>query len=153
MVEKNILVGLIILALVIVGLVGYYVILPGIIQRYSSGESQTFSGGITEAHFEIFPAGTQLEPGMIGTNTSIFNKDDLVSISGESDVSKQVVLTIKIFDNNGNDMGTAWYGNEIKIQTGPFGFGSITIPQTAGTYLLKIYLDNSQAKALPFQVL
>ncbi len=148
----------IVLAFVIVGLVVFYV-LPSSGSNSgapsgSSGNQTTkgFTGDITSAEFQVFPAGTQLKPGMTGTVTSSFKASDLVSISGVSDVSKPVVVTLKILDANGNDTGTVWHGNEITIQSGTFGFGSISIPQTPGNYTLKIYLDNYESKEMPFQI-
>lgn len=152
MMSKGIRIGaLIILVLAILGFVGYYLILP--IINPAPPQTGSSAWGVTEAHFEVFPAGTQIQRGMTGTNTNIFNKDDLVSISGQANSTYLTTLTIKILDTNGSVMGTAWLGDKIKIQTGAFGFGSITIPQTAGNYILKIYLDDLEVKTLPFQVL
>ena len=156
MAKNKLLIGIIIgLAIVILGFIGYYMILPGINQGQLLGSSSggSLAAGITDAHFEIFPAGTQMQQGMTGTNTNIFKKDDLVSISGQSNVSSEVTLTIKIMDSNGSPVSnTGWYGNEIKIKFGTFGFGSIVIPQVAGNYTLKIYLNNQEAKDMPFSV-
>lgn len=159
---NKVLIGIIIvLALVIVSFIAY----PSIFSpsqnqgSNSSGhqagtgtQTKDFTGGITSAEFQVFPAGTQLKPGMTGTVTNTFKASDLVSVSGVSDVGKQVVITLKILDANGNDMGTVWHGNEITIQSGTFGFGSISIPQTPGNYTLKIYLDNYESKDMDFQV-
>lgn len=158
MANNKIFIGIIIgLAIVVLGLLGYYVILPNINQGQSAqggiSAGGNLAGGITEAHFEVFPAGTQIRQGMTGTNTNTFNKDDLVSISGQSDVNKEMTLTLKILDSNGNSVSnTGWYGNEIKIKLGTFGFGSIVIPQTTGTYVLKIFLNNQEAKDMPFTI-
>ncbi|MCL5730329.1 MAG: hypothetical protein M1165_02065 [Candidatus Pacearchaeota archaeon] len=165
MANKALIGAVIVLSLIIIGLIGYFVILPITPQPNPNtglGNQSTnqpaapdFNGNITAATFQSYPSGTQITPGLQGTITNIFNKGDQIGINGTSNVDKQVTLTIKVFDSNGNDLGSAfeWHGSPIKIQSGSFGFGVMGVPQTSGNYVLKIYLDNYESFDMPFQVL
>lgn len=107
---------------------------------------------ITSAHLEVFPAGVQIGPGIKGTETSTFSLNSQVGIALESQTSKQVLLTYKIFDESGADTGLIWHGQDLKISNGPFSFCCIENPKTAGKYVMKLYLDGTEEKSLPFEV-
>lgn len=133
----------IIIAVVIVlfGIVGFYFY-----------QMNNFTGGIVSARFEVFPEGTEVGPNSVGMITDSFGFGNVVGVSGESDVNKEVELTYKIFDSDGNKVESEWRGDKIKISEGRFGFCCINVPQTSGEYELKLYLNNKESKRITFKV-
>jgi hypothetical protein len=133
----------IILAIIIVlfGIIGFYFY-----------QLNNFTGGIVSARFEVFPEGTEVGPNSIGMITDSFGFGNVVGVSGISDASKEVELTYKIFDHEGNKVESEWRGDKIKINTGSFAFCCINVPQTSGEYTLKIYLNNRESKRMTFKV-
>jgi len=71
--------------------------------------------------------------------TDSFGFANVVGVSGESDVSKEVGLTFKIFDSDGKEIESEWRGDKIKINAGSFGFCCISVPQTSGEYTLNFF--------------
>jgi hypothetical protein len=112
-----------------------------------------FEGGITSVHFETFSDGTEIGPNIVGIVTNSFSVNDIVGVSGESNVNKEVELTFQIFDMNGNKIKSLWKGDKIKIQSGTFSFCCLNLPQQQGVYTLKIYLNNKETTTLFFDVI
>ena len=109
---------------------------------------------ITSVHLEKFPAGTQMEPGVQGTTTTTFKKDDLMGISGEAIVTGatgKAQLTLQILDENGEIVQGGGPGMELK-GSGGFGMCCINPPTTAGKYTMKLFLDGKEAKTISFDV-
>lgn len=109
------------------------------------------ASGITEVHLESVPIGTQIGPGVVGTPTTVFGKWLMMGINGQVNAPSGTQLTLKIFDANGTQFPTNYPGMQI---SGPGGFGSccMIFPQTAGNYVMKFYLDGTEAKSLNFTV-
>ena len=114
--------------------------------------SSEFKGGIISAHFETFPEGTEIGPGMAGLVTNSFNQNDLVAISGEADVNKNVELTFEIYDVYGNKIESYWEGDFPKINSGTFGFCCINIPQESGYYTMKLFLNGKESRTMLFDI-
>lgn len=114
--------------------------------------SSEFTGGIISAHFETFPEGTEMGPGMTGMMTNSFNQNDLVGISGEADVNKNVELTFEIYDVYGNKVESYWEGDFPTINSGNFGFCCINIPQESGYYTMKLFLNGKESRTMLFDV-
>jgi len=156
--QKILLVIVVVLALVIAILVGY--IFSGL-GKSSSGPSggqppggsgstgQT--GGSTGGITAYLALGTQLRPGVRGTEKTVFGKWDQIGITGQADVSAGATLTGKLFDSDGTEVPIGWPGMQF---SGPGGFNACCLasPQTAGIYTLKLYLDGAEAKSLAFKV-
>jgi hypothetical protein len=128
-------------AVVLFGFIGFYFY-----------QMNNFTGGIISAHFEVFPEGTEVGPNSVGMITDSFGFGNVVGVSGESDVSKEVGLTFKVFDSYGNQVESEWRGDKIKIREGSFGFCCISVPQTSGEYTLKLFLNNRESKRMTFKV-
>jgi len=141
MVSNKILIGIVVVAIFLVGI--FYFIFGNL----------NFNGGIISAHFELFPEGTEMGPGMVGIVTNVFSEGDIIGISGEADVNKEVELTFEIFDSDGNKVeGQEWRGEDIKINSGTFGFCCLNAPEKTGNYIFKIFLDNKESASLSFSV-
>ena len=109
---------------------------------------------ITSAHLEKFPAGTTMTPGAQGTETTTFKKTDLMALSGEAVVTGtagKAILTFQILYANGEIVQGGGQGMEIK-GSGGFGMCCINVPQTLGTYSLKLFLDGKEVKVISFEV-
>ncbi len=144
MVNKKILV-IIIASVLIISLISYLVFTNLLNSKKGTAEGSI----ITSLFLESFPAGTQMGPGMKGTETTIFKIGEIADLSGTITTDGSVTSTIKIFDENGN-LAAEQSCVEIK-GTGGFGCGLI-LPQTAGKYTLKFYIEDTEARSLSFDV-
>lgn len=145
MVNKKILILIVALVLVI-SLISYFVFtsFPGF--KIGTVEGTT----ITSLHLESFPAGTQMGPGLTGTETTSFKIDEIGVISGTVTTNGKVTSTIKIFDIDGNFIDEH---SCVEIK-GTGGFGcSLNIPQQAGKYILELYIENIEVRSLDFEVM
>ena len=111
-----------------------------------------FNGEITTAHFELFSEETEIGPDMIGIVKNSFNQENIVGISGESNVDREVKLTFKIFDSDGKKINSEWHGKTIKINSGTFSFCCISLPQNSGNYFMKLFLNGRESATLPFSI-
>ena len=127
------------------------IVLLGVIGLYFY-QMNNFTGGIISAHFEVYPAGTEIGPNTVGVMTNSFGFESIVGVSGESDVSKEVGLTFKIFDSDGKEVESKWRGDKIKVSAGSFAFCCMNVPQTSGEYTLKLFLNNRESKRITFKV-
>lgn len=141
MVDKKILIGGIVILILIIGVIGYFIF---------SGKNGTSEGTtISSLYLESFPAGTQMGPGMKGTETSTIKLGEIVSLSGTAMTDGSVKSTVKIFDAQNNPILEQTCVN-IK-GSGSFGCG-LGYPQSAGRYILKFYLDDTEKRSLEFEV-
>ncbi|MGA2130488.1 MAG: hypothetical protein ABSG05_02655 [Candidatus Pacearchaeota archaeon] len=143
----------IVIALVVVfGLLYSLGIFPGSTQGYAIKNyiGQNFTGEVTSAYFETFPAGTNVTLDMKGTIKNMFYNSEEVFLAGNLNVSSNVTLSVKVFNSTGSDMGNPWYGNPVTLQAGNFVYGPITLPKTPGNYVMKLYINGFEEKDLAF---
>src|SRR3972149_5505429 len=107
------------LGLVLMVGLALYIILTksGLLTTQGSAEGTT----ITALHMESFPAGTQLGPGMTGTETTSFKIGEIAVLSGTVVTDGKVSSSFRIF-KDGNTVGQEQTCVEIK-GSGGFGCG------------------------------
>lgn len=159
--NKTLIAIIIILVLIIIGLIVYFVFSQQTDKKGAKEETPTPSpkeekiGEITSVHLEMFPAGTEMKPGLVGTTTTKFRRGDLMALSGEVviyGVNAPTTLSFQILDAEGNMAAGGAPGMEIK-GTGGFGMCCFNLPAEPGNYILKLFLKGKEAKTLPFEVL
>lgn len=147
--QKSLIAVVGVLVLVIIGLV-YYFLFWQKGEAGGPGGSGGFQSVITSAHLEMFPIGTQMGPGLSGTETTVFRSGELMGLSGEVNIVGTAKLTVQILDASGQVVRA---GMEMNL-TGAGGFGMccFPFPDTVGTYTMKLFVDSVESKTLPFQV-
>lgn len=139
--DKKIILGIVIVAIIFTGIFGYLIL----------GTKSGTAGGtnVNTLFLESFPAGTQMGPGLTGIQTTTIKIGELVSLSGTITADGAVDSSVKIFDAQ-NNLVTEQPCVKIK---GTGGFGcSLDYPQSAGTYTLKFYIDDTEKRSLEFGV-
>lgn len=109
---------------------------------------------INSVYLEKFAAGTQMGPGVKGTTTTTFRKNDLMGISGEAVITGKTgkaTLTFQVLDENGKIIQGGGQGMELK-GSGGFGMCCINLPETPGKYTMKLFLDGKESKTISFEV-
>ena len=147
--NKTLIIIIVVLAIVVVGLVVYFS-LGKLGAEKGAASLGEVKGTITSLYLESFPAGTQMGPGMKGEQKTSFKKDEIVELSGTAEVSESLTATVKIFDKDGSQ-----YNEQPCVEikgSGGFGCG-LMIPQQAGQYTLKFYLEGQEVKTLSFEVI
>lgn len=103
---------------------------------------------IMSAYLEKIPAGTQFTPGMQGVFSTIFKKDDQISLKGEtSSFIGKVTMTVKIAKEGGAVNQDAMPPSVVK--PGGFGFCCIAVPQELGRYSFHIYTQGKEEAISP----
>ncbi len=137
--KKKILIGGIILAVLIIGIIGYFI--------FGTKNGTADGTTITSLRLESFPEGTQMGPGMTGTETTNIKIGEIVSLSGTAITDGSVDSLVKIFDAQNNLVQEQPC---VKIQ-GSGGFGcSLNYPQIAGAYVLKFFVEGTEEKSFEF---
>ncbi|MCK9595962.1 hypothetical protein M0R19_02150 [Candidatus Pacearchaeota archaeon] len=140
--NKKIIIGVIVI--LIVAVIGYFTFM-----KYNSPGSVEGTI-ITSLHIESFPTGTQMGPGMKGTETTTIKIGDIISLSGTITTDGVVDSSFKIF-NLENNLILAQDCVKIK---GTGGFGcSMDYPQVAGKYVLKFYIEDVEVRGMEFEVM
>lgn len=157
--SKKILIAIIIILLLVIGFliiqrVGGLNISIGLGNKGGSGGGQEqVAKKITSAHLEMFPAGTEMKPGLIGKQTDIFKGGNMIALSGEADISGKMTLALQIFDSEGNIFQAGGPGMSMELKgSGGFGMCCFSPPAETGKYTLKLLLDNQEEKIIPFEV-
>lgn len=108
------------------------------------------TGDIQVAYLEMFPAGTTIGPGMKGTQTGTFYKDDIMAIRGQTNLTGKAKLTFQIVDEQGRVVQTGVLG--IIKEAGDFGMCCVDFPKTPGNYNLNLFLNGRPSLSIPFEV-
>ena len=141
MIDKKILIGIGIAVILIIGVIGFFIF---------GMKSGTVGGTTIDSLFlESFPAGTQMGPGLTGTETTTIKIGEIVSLSGTITVDGSITTSVQVFDTGGNLLLGQPCGT-IK-SSGGFGCG-FGYPQVAGTYTLKFYVDDVEKTSFEFEV-
>ena len=101
------------------------------------------------------PAGTEIDQEIEGIETSSFEKGDLIKIEGEIKLAEgndKTILTSQVFDEEGKLLEQI-YTPEMEIKAVKFGSCCIRVPEEAGKYTLKFFLDGKEAKSINFEVI
>lgn len=143
--NNKILIGAI-AGLVVIGIIAYLVIANPLGLGIKQGTIEGTT--ITSLSLESFPAGTQMGPGLTGTETTTIKIGEIVGLKGTATADGSVTASIKIYQDENMILEQPCV--EIK---GSGGFGcSLGYPQTPGIYTLKMYIDDTEKSSLDFEV-
>ena len=137
---------IVVLVLIVLGVLYYIEML--------SQESMEKQNEIISISLMRVSAGTEINQEIEGIETSTFGRGDLIKIEGEIKLAEgkdKTVLSSQVFDEEGKLLEEI-YTPEMEIKAASFGSCCISVPEEAGKYTLKFFLDGKEAKSVNFEV-
>jgi len=118
----------------------------------STNTSNANAQGVTKVEMQRIPAGTTFDPasGATYATTTNFTVGDQFGLSVTGVFDSGATTTHAILDASGTVVDPQ--GMSTALQTGTNGTCCYTVPSTAGSYTVKVYVNGTEAQSVPITV-
>ncbi|PIY95764.1 MAG: hypothetical protein COY66_05890 [Candidatus Kerfeldbacteria bacterium CG_4_10_14_0_8_um_filter_42_10] len=119
-------------------------------QATNTNTNNTATSSITKAELQRLPAGTTIIPGMSMETTDIFQIGDQYGLNVLGVFKEGDILTHSIVDSNGTEVEPQ--GPSSNLITGSNGSCCYSLPNLAGSYSVRLYVNGQETLSVPFTV-